>query len=1239
MTTTGSVINKAAITQANLNNSGDFVNDEGTITADITNSGTFVNDDGIVFGDITNTGIFLTNGDDVTGDITNNGTYAIVDGDNANDITGSGTLEIQGSTTNSGTINQNDITVDGGALFVATDMDDITTVAGITNSGTMEMQAGTNNNSISDNTGALKITGSVNNASGAIIVQDNIDISTLGAFTAYASDLNTVNGITNSGALTLNDGNTNNNISGNGTLSVIGTVNNGGTIEQTSLNNTGTFTSNADLLDFDNGITNTNVLNLTGGTNENEISGATGTTNFTNDVINNAVIAQANVTNDTGTLTNNAAITAAFDNNGGTVNNEAVITGAITNIAGGTINSTADNLNGAVTNNGTLNVAGGTTQSVISGSGDTNITADLVNANIIAQTNLTNTANFTNSGLITVTDFNNSGVVDNSNTITGDITNSGTINSSADHLVGDIANNGELNLSGGTSTHGDITGTGDTNITGNLSVNNTINQTNVSNTANLTVNSTITATDITNSGTITGKASDLVASNEIANSGTLIFNAASTGASNINGAGDVQVTANTTLSGTNGYTGGTLIDGATLTVAGQSNLGTGDVLFANNGVLAVTAAGALDNNLLGNAATENITLQNDAALTLNGTVDSAADFHKTGAGALTFAMASNTYTGDTYVDGGTLIGNTGNINNVVNGAAGTTVEFTDTTDAALNEINTLGTLVKSGSALLEVKNNAFTAAQVDLNAGTLAANRAMTATVLNVNSGATLRGNGNITGTVNLNSGATLAPGNSIDTLTVTGDVNFASGSTSAFEINETPASDKLVITGNANIAGGANLTVSNENGRYFDWDSFDIIEAGNVAGTFTYDGTVTNYDASRINVELDYSDPTKVVLTAKRKATDYAGTTAGLSRDQNEVAKAIDAISTGFGGDITNALLQLEQLGGLNPTGVTLIDPNATFKGALDDTHGILYANAALTNLFNDKTAHVYDRISERNPSSGECPTCHDNLWVEYYNHYDKVYSDINSPRFTNNMSGVLVGYDRSSEDLLLGVYAGSAKSDMEQRHAKMDIEDTSLGIYGGYRTGDFIFKSTLMSGYQYYTGERYITYMGRRADSSYHGWNLALDLEGAYNVPVYTWLNFKPFLGIMGAYAHQQRFVETGADALNLHVRRNSQITSQARVGFQLDGKVNNRFNWYTSAALKQYIGNDYAKAKMSLGLDGTDMTIISAELGRTYFSGQLGLSYAITDNLSIFGNLDTGLSNKSANCYGNLGLAFAW
>ncbi len=54
---------------------------------------------------------------------------------------------------------------------------------------------------------------------------------------------------------------------------------------------------------------------------------------------------------------------------------------------------------------------------------------------------------------------------------------------------------------------------------------------------------------------------------------------------------------------------------------------------------------------------------------------------------------------------------------------------------------------------------------------------------------------------------------------------------------------------------------------------------------------------------------------------------------------------------------------------------------------------------------------------------------------------------------------------------------------------------------------------------------------------------------------------------------------------------------------------------------------------------MQIMSAKLDYTYFSGQLGLNYALTTQWSVFGNTELGMNNRALNCYGNIGVAYRW
>ena len=77
--------------------------------------------------------------------------------------------------------------------------------------------------------------------------------------------------------------------------------------------------------------------------------------------------------------------------------------------------------------------------------------------------------------------------------------------------------------------------------------------------------------------------------------------------------------------------------------------------------------------------------------------------------------------------------------------------------------------------------------------------------------------------------GGTLAPGNSIGTLTVSGDLTLSADDTTEIEFNATSA-DKIVVNGNTTLAG--KISLFPENTTYSD-TSLTIVDAS-AGGTFT---------------------------------------------------------------------------------------------------------------------------------------------------------------------------------------------------------------------------------------------------------------------------------------------------------------------------------------------------------------------------------------------------------------------
>ncbi|MEA6800656.1 autotransporter-associated beta strand repeat-containing protein, partial [Salmonella enterica subsp. enterica serovar Lubbock] len=162
---------------------------------------------------------------------------------------------------------------------------------------------------------------------------------------------------------------------------------------------------------------------------------------------------------------------------------------------------------------------------------------------------------------------------------------------------------------------------------------------------------------------------------DVTDNATLALNAGGDFTNNIGGTGRVEKSGDKTLtlSGSNTYTGGTLISGGTLVANDVNALGTGDV--TDNATLALNTGGDFINNIGGTGRVEK---SGDDVLTLSG---------------------ANSYSGGTLISDGTLVAS--NVEALGTG---------DVTDDATLELNTGGTfdnaiggsgnVVKSGADTL-----------------------------------------------------------------------------------------------------------------------------------------------------------------------------------------------------------------------------------------------------------------------------------------------------------------------------------------------------------------------------------------------------------------------------------------------------------------------------------------------------------------------------------------------------------
>ncbi|ECS2631333.1 fibronectin-binding autotransporter adhesin ShdA, partial [Salmonella enterica subsp. enterica] len=168
--------------------------------------------------------------------------------------------------------------------------------------------------------------------------------------------------------------------------------------------------------------------------------------------------------------------------------------------------------------------------------------------------------------------------------------------------TGDVTNNATLEL----NTGGDFTN----NISGNGQVVKSGDDT-----LTFSGSNTYTGGTTINDGTLVATSVEALGSGDVTNDAVLALNTGGDFANNIGGTGSVVKSGDETLtlSGSNTYTGGTLISSGTLVANDVNALGTGDV--TDNATLMLNTGGDFINNIGGTGRVEK---SGDDTLTLSG---------------------------------------------------------------------------------------------------------------------------------------------------------------------------------------------------------------------------------------------------------------------------------------------------------------------------------------------------------------------------------------------------------------------------------------------------------------------------------------------------------------------------------------------------------------------------------------------------------------------------------------------
>ncbi|EBR8330179.1 AIDA autotransporter-like protein ShdA, partial [Salmonella enterica subsp. enterica serovar Kentucky] len=778
---TGDITDNATL---ELNAGGDFANNiggtgsvvkSGDKTLTLSGSNTYTGGTTISGGTLVATNVEALG----TGNVTDNATLELsTGGDFANNIGGTGSVVKSGdeTLTLSGANSYTGGTTISGGTLVASNVEALGT-GDVTDNATLELNTGGDfDNAISgsgqvvksgDKTLTLSGANSYSGAttiSGGTLVATNVDALGSGDVTDDATlELNTGgtfdNAISGSGQV-VKSGDETLTLSGTNTYSG-GTLISGGTLVASNVEALGT-----------GDVTNDAVLELnTGGTFDNAISGSgqvvksgdkmltlSGANSYSGGtLISDGTLVASNVEAlGSGDVTNDAVLEL---NTGGTFDN--VISGS------GKVEKSGDDaltLSGSNTYTGGTLISGGTlvaSNVEALGTGDVTDNATLaLNAGGDFTNNIGGTGRVEKSGDQTLT-------LSGSNTYTGGtLISSGTlVATSVDALgTGNVTNNATLALNTGGDFINNIGGTGRVEKSGDDAL-------------TLSGSNTYTGGTLISGGTLVANDVNALGTGDVTDNAALMLNTGGDFINNIGGTGRVEKSGDDTLtlSGSNTYTGGTLISGGTLVANDVNALGTGDV--TDNATLALNAVGDFNNAIGGSGKVEK---SGDDTLTLSG---------------------SNTYTGGTLINGGTLVAS--NVEALGTG---------DVTDDATLELNTggkfdnaisgSGNVVKSGADTLTLSGSNTYTGGTTINDGTLVATSVDALGTGDVTDDATLELNtgGDFDNAIS-GSGQVVKSGD--DTLTLSGSNTYTGGtliSSGTLVANDVNALGTGDVTDNATL-------------------------------------------------------------------------------------------------------------------------------------------------------------------------------------------------------------------------------------------------------------------------------------------------------------------------------------------------------------------------------------------------------------------------------------------------------
>jgi outer membrane autotransporter protein len=495
--------------------------------------------------------------------------------------------------------------------------------------------------------------------------------------------------------------------------------------------------------------------------------------------------------------------------------------------------------------------------------------------------------------------------------------------------------------------------------------------------------------------------------------------------------------------------------------------------------------------------------------------------------------------------------------------------------------------------------------------GALVVNGSLRSAV-SVQSGARLGGTGTLGGLL-VRRNATLAPGNSIGTLNVAGDVRFEAGSIYEVETNAAGQADRISATGSAALDGKVNVLA--DAGNYAPDTRYTILSAaGGRSGQFES----VRSNLAFLDASLTY-DPATVYLNLTRNDIGFGE--IGGSVNQQAAGQGVDSLGKGHA--LWDATVAMSAAGARAAFDQLSGEIHAATQTALMKDSGLV-RDAALDRLqagacgaVGNSAALAVNGQEMTTDRTTACDGQQNASWVRALGHWGRTASDGNAAGLRQSTGGLLLGADAALDaHWRIGALGGFSETELRSERGSGRSSNTHLGVYAGGQWETLALRLGAAYTWHAISANRTAAFTGfaEHLKSGYHAGTAQAFGELGYAMER-GGVRLEPFVNLAYVHLSSEGFTEHGGVAA-LTVKRGSTNTRFSTLGLHALGHVD---LGRVQATLKGTLGWRHAfgettpAARLAL-TGGAGFTVAGAPITRNAAVLDAGLDFAIGRNTTL-------------------------